>query len=64
VEFTDALDAEFGLDRLEAAVRGAGDRPATEALRAVIEATQAFSGRDRYDDDFTLVVVKRHAVPG
>jgi sigma-B regulation protein RsbU (phosphoserine phosphatase) len=64
VEPTDAQDAEFGTDRLEAAVRGAGDRPATEALRAVIEATQAFSGRDRYDDDFTLVVVKRHAGPG
>ena len=27
--------------------------------RAAPEATQAFSGRDRYDDDFTLVVVRR-----
>ena len=63
VEPTDDHDAEFGTDRLEAAVRAVGDRPATEALRAVIEATQAFSGRDRYDDDFTLVVVKRDGAP-
>jgi len=59
VEPTDDHDVEFGAERLEAAVRAVADRPATEALRAVIEATQAFSGRRRYDDDFTLVVVKR-----
>ncbi len=61
VEPTDDQDVAFGTDRLEAAVRAVAERPATEALRAVIEATQAFSGRDRYDDDFTLVVVKRDA---
>ena len=53
--------AEFGEERLEAAIRAVADRPASEALRSVIEATRAFSGRDRYDDDFTLVVVKRGA---
>jgi sigma-B regulation protein RsbU (phosphoserine phosphatase) len=63
VEPTDAHDAEFGVDRLEAAVRGAGSRPAREALRRVIEATRAFSGSDRYEDDFTLVVVRRDGVP-
>ena len=51
--------AEFGEERLEAAIRAVAGRPASEALRSVIEATQAFSGRDRYDDDFTLVVVRR-----
>ncbi len=61
VEPTDAREAEFGEERLEAAIRAAADRPASEALRSVIEATRAFSGRDRYDDDFTLVVVKRSA---
>ena len=64
VEPADAHEAEFGEERLEAAVRAVGDRPASEALRSVIEATRAFSGRDRYDDDFTLVVVKRSAVAG
>jgi hypothetical protein len=43
------------------AVRGAMGRPAAEALRAVIDATGAFSGREPYDDDFTLVVVRRDA---
>jgi phosphoserine phosphatase RsbU/P len=63
VEPTDDGDDEFGTGRLEAAVRAVADRPADEALGAVIEATRAFSGRDRYDDDFTLVVVKRDAAP-
>jgi sigma-B regulation protein RsbU (phosphoserine phosphatase) len=61
VEPADAHEAEFGEERLEAAIRAASDRPASEALRSVIEATRAFSGRERYDDDFTLVVVKRGA---
>jgi serine phosphatase RsbU (regulator of sigma subunit) len=59
VEPADGRDAEFGVARLEAAVRSAIGRPATEALRAVIDATRAFSGRDDYDDDFTLVVMRR-----
>ena len=59
VEPADGRGAEFGIERLETAVRGAIGRPATEALRAVIDATRAFSGQEDYDDDFTLVVVKR-----
>jgi len=59
VEPADGRDREFGVARLEAAVRSATGRPAAEALRNVIEATRAFSGRDQYDDDFTLVVVRR-----
>jgi sigma-B regulation protein RsbU (phosphoserine phosphatase) len=61
VEPTDAGGAEFGVERLEAAIRAVSRRPASEALRSVIEDTQAFSGRDHYDDDFTLVVVRRDA---
>lgn len=59
VEPANPADAEFGVERLEAAVRAAGGLPASEALRTVIEATRAFSGRDGYDDDFTLVVLRR-----
>jgi sigma-B regulation protein RsbU (phosphoserine phosphatase) len=61
VEPADARDEEFGAGRLEAAIRAASGRPASEVLRSVLEATRAFSGRDRYDDDFTLVVVRRAA---
>ncbi len=64
VEPVDAHDAEFGVERLDAAIRAVAGRPASEALRSVIEATQAFSGRDRYDDDFTLVVLRRNATAG
>lgn len=49
------------MERLEEAVRGAAGRPAAEALHSVIDATRAFSERESYDDDFTLVVVKREA---
>ncbi len=61
VEPTDDEDREFGTERLAAAVREATGRPAAEALRSVIDATRSFSGRDDYDDDFTLVVVQRQA---
>jgi serine phosphatase RsbU (regulator of sigma subunit) len=54
-------DTEFGVERLEAAVRAAQGRPASEALRSVVDATRAFSGRDGYEDDFTLVVLNRLA---
>jgi hypothetical protein len=56
-------DAEFGVERLEAAVRGASGRPASEALDAVIAATRSFSGRVGYEDDFTLVVLNRLGQP-
>jgi sigma-B regulation protein RsbU (phosphoserine phosphatase) len=61
VEPEDEHETEFGDERLETVIRAAAGQPASEALRSVIQATQAFSGRDRYDDDFTLVVVHRLA---
>jgi len=59
VEPADGGDVEFGTGRLAAAVREAESRPSADALRSVISATRAFSGREEYEDDFTLVVVKR-----
>jgi len=61
VEPADSDEADFGVERLEAAVRAAGERFASAALQSVIDATRAFSGREGYDDDFTLVVLKRLA---
>jgi len=61
VEPADEAGGEFGLPRLEAAVRASARRPAGEALRSVIDATRAFSGREGYEDDFTLVVLQRLA---
>ncbi len=61
VEPTDAGDVEFGAERLAATVRGAAGGPAADALQAVVEATRLHSGRSEYEDDFTLVVVRRQA---
>jgi len=61
VEPANSVDDDFGVERLEAAVRAALGQSASEALRSVIDATRAFSGRDGYDDDFTLVVLNRLA---
>lgn len=63
VEPADGRDVEFGVGRLEAAVRGATGGAAREALVSVIEATRRFSGQEQYEDDFTLVVVQRHRAP-
>jgi sigma-B regulation protein RsbU (phosphoserine phosphatase) len=50
---------EFGVERLQATLLGWTHRPAREMIDAVIDATRAYTGRQGYDDDFTLVIVKR-----
>ena len=59
VELTDSSLAEFGDTRLERVLSDAAAGGADEIIASVVDATRAYSGRERYDDDFTLVVVKR-----
>jgi phosphoserine phosphatase RsbU/P len=59
VELTDASDAQFGSARLGRVLSDAAARPASEIIGALLDATRAYAGRERYDDDVTLVVVKR-----
>jgi sigma-B regulation protein RsbU (phosphoserine phosphatase) len=59
VEPEDEQETEFGTDRLEAILRESRVLPAARMVDSVLEATRLFSGRQRYEDDFTLVVVKR-----
>ncbi|HET8647424.1 MAG TPA: PP2C family protein-serine/threonine phosphatase, partial [Vicinamibacteria bacterium] len=59
VEPADEGQEEFGLERLLQVLRGAAARPAGDVVLAVVEATRRFSRRESYDDDFTMVVVKR-----
>jgi serine phosphatase RsbU (regulator of sigma subunit) len=59
IEVADANDDDFGEDRLVRVVSDAAVRPAREIIGALLEATRAHSGRTQYDDDFTLLVVKR-----
>lgn len=62
VELTDARFQEaFGEARLAQVLSECAARPARDILSALIDATRAHARRDRYDDDFTLVVVKRDA---
>jgi serine phosphatase RsbU (regulator of sigma subunit) len=51
--------AEFGRANLERVLRDCDEASAGETVRSVVEATRDHSGRDSYDDDFTLVIVKR-----
>ena len=59
VELTDGVMEEYGVHRLEQVVRDTLSRPASEMIDRIVEVTRAFSGREGYDDDFTLVIVKR-----
>jgi sigma-B regulation protein RsbU (phosphoserine phosphatase) len=59
IELTDANLTSFGQPRLERVLADAADRRAADIIASLVAATRAFSGRDRYDDDFTLLVVKR-----
>jgi len=60
-EVMNAAGEMFGLDRLEDVVRRHADLPADAIVQSVVDATRAFAGRPGYEDDFTLVVVKRRA---
>lgn len=54
-----ADDDEFGVVRLEQVLRAAGAEGASHAISAVVNATQSHAGRSDYEDDFTLVVVRK-----
>ncbi len=59
VELTDANDTEFGGGRLGRVLADCAARPAAAIIEAVLGAAREHAGRERYDDDVTLVVVKR-----
>jgi phosphoserine phosphatase RsbU/P len=59
VEPADERQEEFGQERLLQLLAASRARPAGDVVLAVVEATRRFSRRESYDDDFTLVVVKR-----
>jgi sigma-B regulation protein RsbU (phosphoserine phosphatase) len=50
---------EFGEVRLEGVLRAAAGRSAADTIGAVVDATRAHAGQVSYEDDFTLVVVRR-----
>jgi phosphoserine phosphatase RsbU/P len=64
IDVTDPDYEDFGEDRLTGVLAEYAARPAGEIISALLEATRAYSGKSRYEDDFTLLVVKRLAVAG
>ncbi len=59
VEIEDGPDGEFGDERLKMLLQRSLDLPASEIIRTLIKTTQEFSGSENYQDDFTLVIVRR-----
>jgi sigma-B regulation protein RsbU (phosphoserine phosphatase) len=61
VELSDEAEREFGVDQLESVVRAHADRPAEEIVSAVVAHTRAHArrGAGGFEDDFTLMIVKR-----
>jgi sigma-B regulation protein RsbU (phosphoserine phosphatase) len=61
VEIWDSDDNDFGLARLEEVVRQCTGLDARSVIDRIVSTTQAFTGRAHYDDDFTVMVVRRQA---
>jgi sigma-B regulation protein RsbU (phosphoserine phosphatase) len=59
IECEAELDHPFGVERLLAVAREARDATAPQMIDAIVEATHAFTGRNNYEDDFTLLVIRR-----
>ena len=58
-EWENAHDEQFGLDRLDEAIRQARDLPAREIISALYAAVLGFVGGTEQPDDLTAVIVKR-----
>jgi sigma-B regulation protein RsbU (phosphoserine phosphatase) len=61
IEVMNADGEMFGVERLEDVIRRRRDESSRDLVAAVIAATRAFAGRAGYEDDFTLVIVRRAA---
>lgn len=59
VEVPDPSGKEFGLKGLERTIRGAWNLPASDMIQSVVRSTESLIGSAGYNDDFTLMVVKR-----
>jgi sigma-B regulation protein RsbU (phosphoserine phosphatase) len=59
VELVDQQGIGFGTDRLAIVLHENRSLSAAELIQCIIRETQKFSGSQSYQDDFTLVIVKR-----
>ena len=61
VEVMNAAGEMFGIERLENVIRRRRSDSSRDLVEAVVNATHAFAGRTGYEDDFTLVIIRRDA---
>jgi sigma-B regulation protein RsbU (phosphoserine phosphatase) len=61
IEVMNATGEMFGVERLERVVRQVRGGSSRQIVEAVVDATRVFAGRAGFDDDFTLVIVRRIA---
>lgn len=59
VEVFNSKGGQFGLERLEETSKRLDNRSAEAIVDEIVRATGKFSGSAIYDDDFTLVIIKR-----
>jgi sigma-B regulation protein RsbU (phosphoserine phosphatase) len=59
VEVSAVDGVEFGPARLESLLRRHSGLPAKEVVQTVVRDTLDYTGRSSYEDDFTLLIVKR-----
>jgi sigma-B regulation protein RsbU (phosphoserine phosphatase) len=52
-------EEEFGVARLEQVVQRSLDLPVSEIIGGIVRATREFTGSENYEDDFTIVIVRR-----
>jgi sigma-B regulation protein RsbU (phosphoserine phosphatase) len=65
VEIATENDEEYGVERLEGVVRRSQSLPASAMIDQIVRDTQRFSGRESFEDDFTLVIIRRaQDIPG
>jgi sigma-B regulation protein RsbU (phosphoserine phosphatase) len=58
VEATNASDEQFGEERLRAILSRSADKPSTEIRDEILKQVQLFLGKERAQDDLTLVVAR------
>lgn len=61
VEVMNPAGEMFGVERLEGVIRRHPGGASRDLVAAVVDATRAFAGRVGYEDDFTLVIIRRGA---
>jgi sigma-B regulation protein RsbU (phosphoserine phosphatase) len=59
IEIFNQENTEFGIDRLIRSVQDSASLSSEAIIKNVVKATKHFHGSDIYQDDFTLVIVKR-----